>query len=44
MGQYLSQNLLQFNEVLFLNNRLSGAMASFAYLNNPSVARIGAAR
>ena len=44
MDQYLSENLLQLNEVVFVNNDLSGVMTSFPYLNNPSVARIGAAQ
>lgn len=41
--EYLNESLVEVNEVLFLNRRLSGAMASFPYLNNPSVARIGTA-
>jgi len=44
MGQYLSENLLQLDEVAFVSNDLSGVMTSFPYLNNPSVARIGSAQ
>jgi peptide/nickel transport system substrate-binding protein len=40
---YWSQTLLQFDEILFLKNGLGGATASFAYLNEPSLALIGKA-
>jgi peptide/nickel transport system substrate-binding protein len=40
---YWSQTLLQFDEILFLKNGLGGATASFAYLNEPSLAIIGKA-
>jgi peptide/nickel transport system substrate-binding protein len=40
---YWSQTLLQFDEILFLKNGLGGATASFAYLNEPSLAIIGRA-
>jgi peptide/nickel transport system substrate-binding protein len=36
-----SQTLLQFDEIMFLKNGLGGATASFAYLNEPSLAIIG---
>jgi hypothetical protein len=35
--------LLQFDEIMFLKNGLGGATASFAYLNEPSLAMIGKA-
>jgi peptide/nickel transport system substrate-binding protein len=38
-----SQTLLQFDEIMFLKNGLGGATASFAYLNEPSLAIIGKA-
>jgi peptide/nickel transport system substrate-binding protein len=38
-----SQTLLQFDEIMFLKNGLGGATASFAYLNEPSLALIGKA-
>jgi peptide/nickel transport system substrate-binding protein len=37
-----SESLLQLDEVLFLNKHLCGATASFAYLDNASLAAIGA--
>lgn len=37
-------SLLARNEVMFLNNRYSGAITSFAYLGRPALAYIGAAR
>jgi peptide/nickel transport system substrate-binding protein len=40
---YWSQTLLQFDEILFLKKGLGGATASFAYLNEPSLALIGKA-
>jgi peptide/nickel transport system substrate-binding protein len=40
---YWSQTLLQFDEIMFLKNGLGGATASFAYLNEPSLAIIGRA-
>ncbi len=40
---YWSQTLLQFDEIMFLKNGLGGATASFAYLNEPSLAMIGKA-
>jgi peptide/nickel transport system substrate-binding protein len=40
---YWSQTLLQFDEIMFLKNGLGGATASFAYLNEPSLAIIGKA-
>jgi peptide/nickel transport system substrate-binding protein len=40
---YWGQTLLQSDEILFLKNGLGGATASFAYLNEPSLALIGKA-
>ena len=39
---YGFQALVEVNEVSFLKNGLGGATASFAYLNQPSLAKIGA--
>jgi len=41
---YNSQTLVQFNEIMFLTNGLGGATASFAYMNEPSLALIGSAK
>lgn len=39
--EYLTMGLVQMDELLFLNKRLGGAVASFAYLNSPALALIG---
>ena len=41
--EYISMALVQLSEIMFLNNRLSGATTSFAYLFSPSIAGIGSA-
>lgn len=40
---YVETALLQYDEIAFLNKRLSGMTTSFAYLNQASLATIGAA-
>ncbi len=39
--EYLSMGLVQMDVLLYLNKRLGGAIASFAYLNSPALATIG---
>lgn len=39
--EYLSMGLVQLDVLLYLNKRLGGAIASFAYLNSPALATIG---
>ena len=41
---YNAQTLVQFDEIMFLRNGLGGATASFAYMNEPSLAVIGKAK
>ena len=41
---YNSQTLVQFDEIMFLRHGLGGATASFAYMNEPSLALIGKAK
>ena len=38
-----AESILQLDEVVYLNSKLSGAITSFAYLDSPSLASIGAA-
>jgi len=41
-SDYGATVLVQIDEIAFVNKRLSGLMTSFAYLNNPALAFVGA--
>ena len=41
-SDYGATILVQIDEIAFVNQRLSGLMTSFAYLNNPALAFVGA--